>query len=342
MLVQNNFAVDQPSRNGRSQTSNLIGLTALLLGLASPGFAQVIDNTASFRTVDADRFVRVHYEDDFFTGTDRYYSQGINLEYVDPTFNKFFLHRLLVKGKDARQMGIAIEHNLFTPSNINSDSILYGDRPYASTLTGRVFSSSYLEGTCARITSSFSFGVIGPAAGGKAMQSVFNQWSDDNQPKGWEHQNQNSLVLNYKVGMECKIFQIQDRLLFSGFSSAQLGTLNAKLSSGMVLIVGKLNSRLTAPHGGRSTNKQFTFHGYAQPMINFIGYDATLQGGMFNNDSPYTLSASDIKRVTLQANVGLVMQAGPIYMEYFVTLLSQEFSGGLRHSYGGVRVGVRW
>lgn len=321
--------------NGRSEASHFMRLIAFLIFVNTSGFAQVIDNTASFRAVDADRYVRIHYENDLFTGTDRYYSQGINTEFVHPMFNKFFLHRILLKGKEAQQMGIALEHNSFTPSNIYSDSIVYGDRPYAATLTGRVFSVSYLEGMCARITSSFSFGVIGPAAGGRTMQSVIPQWIDDGKAKGWEHQIQNDIVLKYTVGMECKILEIPDRLRFSGFTSAQLGTLNTRLSSGMVLVVGKLSKPGTS-------GKQFTFHGYCQPMINFTGYDATLQGGMFNDTSPYTLEAGNLNRVTLQANVGLVMQAGPVYMEYFASFLSQEFRTGMRHTWAGVRLGVRW
>jgi len=318
-------------------------LTVLLLLFVSPGFAQVIDNTASFRAVDADRFVRIHYENDFFTATDYYYSQGINTEFVHPMFNKFFLHRILIKGKQAQQMGMAFEHNGFTPTSTDSDSILYGDRPYAATLTGRVFSISNYK--CARITSSFSFGVIGPAAGGKAMQSTIHQWIDDDQPKGWENQIQNDIVLKYTASLECNVVQIPDRLMLNSIVSAQLGTLNTKTSGGITLIVGKLNSRLTSSFGKTSRysgNKDFTFHGYIQPLVNFVAYDATLQGGLFNNNSPYTLHADNISRVTLQANLGLVMQAGPMYMEYFVTYLSKEFNTGLSHAWGGVRIGVKW
>jgi len=305
----------------------------------------MIDNTAGFRTVDADRYIRIHYENDFFTDDDKYYSQGISAEFVDPIFNDFFFHKILLTGKDLRQNGIALEHNGFTPTTINSDSILYGDRPYAATLTGRVFSMSYHPGLRARITSSFSFGVIGPAAGGKAMQSTIHQWIDDDQPLGWQYQIQNDIVLNYNASLEKNLLQIPDRLILNGLVAGQLGTLNTKLSTGLVLVVGKVNARLTTMLGGKSQyegKRKFSFHGYVQPLVNLVGYDATLQGGMFNKTSPYTIAAGDLNRLTFQANMGLVMQAGPIYAEYFFTFLTQEFRTGLSHQWGGLRIGARW
>jgi hypothetical protein len=305
----------------------------------------MIDNIASFRTVDADRYIRIHYENDFFTDDDKYYSQGIAAEFVHPMFNNFFLHKMLVSGKELRQNGIAFEHNGFTPTSINSDSILYGDRPYAATLTARVFSMSYHEKLRTRVTSSFSFGVIGPAAGGKAMQSTIHQWVDDDQPLGWQYQIQNDVVLNYNASLEKNLLHIPDRLMLNGLVAGQLGTLNTKISTGLVLVVGKVNARITSMTGSKSRyegTKQFSFHGYCQPLVNLVAYDATLQGGLFNKTSPYTIAAGDMNRLTFQANMGLVMQAGPVYAEYFYTFLTQEFKTGLSHSWGGLRIGVRW
>jgi len=319
-------------------------LFILLLTFSSTVYAQLIDNTASFRTFDAERFVRIHYENDFFANDDKYYSQGINAEFVHPMFEKFFLTRILIAGKEASQKGIAFEHNGFTPTSISSDSILYGDRPYATTLTARVHSISYSEKLRARITSSFSFGAIGPAAGGKAMQSTIHQWIDDDQPKGWEHQIQNDVVLNYTVGIESNLLQIPGSFLCNGIVSGQIGTLNTKLSAGIVLVGGKLSTRLSNTFTKESNmgHRKFNFHGYCQPLLNLVGYDATLQGGMFNKDSPYTISAGSVTRWTFQTNIGLVLQVDPVYLEYFFTFLTQEFNTGLPHAWGGVRVGIGW
>ncbi len=112
-----------------------------------------------------------------------------------------------------------------------------------------------------------------------------------------------------------------------------------------MLVVGKVNARITSMTGSKSRyegTKQFSFHGYCQPLVNLVAYDATLQGGVFNKTSPYTIASGDLNRLTFQANMGLVMQAGPVYAEYFYTFLTQEFKTGLSHSWGGLRIGVRW
>ena len=49
------------------------------------GLAQEMDNGASYKSMDFDRYFRFSYDNDFFTKTDEYYTQGINIELVSPT-----------------------------------------------------------------------------------------------------------------------------------------------------------------------------------------------------------------------------------------------------------------
>ncbi|HWZ21266.1 MAG TPA: lipid A-modifier LpxR family protein, partial [Cytophagaceae bacterium] len=96
-------------------------------------FAQAIDNTASFRMINADRYVRLNYENDYFTNSDNNYTQGINIEVVSPAMKKFPTNRLLPASKSSRnQYGISIEHNGYTPESIRHNEILYGERPFSS------------------------------------------------------------------------------------------------------------------------------------------------------------------------------------------------------------------
>ncbi|MFZ1360313.1 MAG: hypothetical protein WAS28_17585, partial [Saprospiraceae bacterium] len=57
--------------------------------------------------------------------------------------------------------------------------------------------------------------------------------------------------------------------------------------------------------------------------------------------SPYTIAGKDIKRITLQQNFGVVMNYKKIYLEYFQSLLSPEFSGEKMHRWGGIKIGVK-
>jgi len=44
--------------------------------------AQVIDNAALYRNMLSDKSIRLHYENDYFSASDLYYTQGINLEII--------------------------------------------------------------------------------------------------------------------------------------------------------------------------------------------------------------------------------------------------------------------
>jgi hypothetical protein len=109
-------------------------------------------------------------------------------------------------------------------------------------------------------------------------------------------------------------------------------------------MLGRLNPTTMSVFGKnyqKSNIRKAYFHLYAQPMINAVGYDATLQGGLiFNTDSPYTLSAQEIERLTFQFNYGAVLSFRSLYLEYFQTFLTREFETGLQHRWGGIRIGV--
>ena len=306
---------------------------------------QAIDNLASFRMMNGNRYIRLHYENDYFTATDYYYTQGINLEVVDPSYSKFPVTRLLMVPKNgSTQFGISIEHNGYTPTSIEHSEILYGDRPFAAALMLKTFSMSSLAMRRMRITSSFTLGIFGPAAGGYGMQKTIHGWINGTVPLGWSNQVQNDVIVNYEVGAEKNIVHTSDVFLLNAFASARVGTLNTKLSSGVVLMLGRLSPGITSVFGGADQanvpTKKLRFHGYLQPMINAVGYDATLQGGLFNHDSPYTLSSNEISPVTYQVNYGVVATFSSIYLEYFKTAITKEFETGLNHRWGGIRVGV--
>ena len=43
------------------------------------------------------------------------------------------------------------------------------------------------------------------------------------------------------------------------------------------------------PFSGSGYSSAFKLFAYAQPVVSIIGYDATLQGGIFTNDNPYEI-----------------------------------------------------
>ncbi|NOT75893.1 MAG: lipid A deacylase LpxR family protein [Cyclobacteriaceae bacterium] len=330
--------------SSRLKFSFLISFFWIIANLSS---GQTIDNMASFRMVDGNRYIRLNVDNDYFTATDDYYTAGINLEMVHPLFRKFPLTKILVAPQRYKtRSGISLEQNGYTPKSIEHDDILYGDRPFAATLQLKTFSMSVDSMRHQRITSSLSLGIIGQGAGGYGVQKALHELIHYTIPRGWQNQIHNDIIINYEFAFEKNLVHLNNKFLINGMMQARAGTLNTRLSSGFVMMIGKLNPSITRAFSESGISaiptKKFRFHVYLQPLMNIVGYDATLQGGFFNRDSPYTISQNDLTRITFQANYGFVLSFKSIYLEYFKSIISKEFVEGDFHRWGGVRIGVKW
>lgn len=300
----------------------------------------MIDNTAIYRNLSAEKSLRLHYENDYFSKSDIYYTQGINLEFVHPVFQKFQGSRLLAGlTNPQRKYGIAAEHLGFTPTSISFRKIIAGDRPFAASLLLKLFSASTDSLRKYRITSSISAGVIGPVAGAKEFQSAIHRWINDTEPMGWNNQIRNDIILNYEANFVKGIFSFKNFLTLAGKVGGRAGTFNTKLNAGVIMMTGLFDDpwKFFA-----RANRNFQIYVYEEPLISLVGHDATLQGGLFNKNSPYTISASDLERVVFQNNAGLVIQFKKMNVEYFQSYLTEEFRTGRSHHWGGVRIGLKF
>ena len=298
---------------------------------------QMITNTAFYRNLPAVRSARVHYENDFFSGSDQYYTQGINLEFINPALVKSPLNKALPKFQHGEnKFGVALEHVGFTPSTISSDEISYGDRPFASALLTKSFRISNDSMKQRRISSCISLGVIGPLAGGAEFQKAIHRWINGTPPQGWRNQIGNDPVLNYSFEY-VKGIATRRRFALAANAELRLGTLHTRSQAGLILMVGIFEN----PWNSFTVSKRkVQFYLFEHPQIILTGYDATLQGGVFNHHSPYTLSANDVERLVFQNNAGLIISIKKLHFEYFQSLLTKEFTQGKSHFYGSVRIGV--
>ncbi|GAB2791791.1 hypothetical protein GCM10027275_40800 [Rhabdobacter roseus] len=306
-----------------------------------PGSAlgQRIDNLAAFRDPGTDRYLRLHYDNDYFTASDYYYTQGYQLEAVHPVLKKNPLTKVLVRlPGSATRYGLALEHIGFTPTHIDRPEVLRGDRPFAAAIFIKSFTVSTDTVQRVRVSAGLSTGVLGPVAFGEGMQSTLHRWLGGAEPLGWKHQIRNDLVLNYELNYERELYSLARFLTLHSLLQLRAGTLSTRAQAGFTMMLGKFNG----PFGNASVmqKKPFQLYIYGQPLVSLVGHDATLQGGLFNRKSTYILSAADLTRSTLQYNLGGVFQYKKLLLEYYLTLLSREFETGRNHRWGGVRLGL--
>lgn len=308
---------------------------AVMLLASTAAFGQRVENASSYRNIGAERYVRLNYENDFFALSDEYYTQGVNLEFVAPAIAKFPLARLLFQNDHlATRTGIAIEHQGFTPSNILKGEVLKNDRPYSSSLMLKTFSIVSNPYTHHRLATQFSLGVIGPWAMGKEIQvALHERINPDKVPQGWKNQIHNDIIINYQVDYEHALW-VRRLFQVTAKGGARAGTYSTRLSSAFTLTTGYFDNPFEFAN---TQDKKFQIYLYAEPQLNLVIFDATLQGGVFNQRSPYTLNRDEISRLVFQQNAGLVIKIHSLVLEYSLALITREFKSGTMHSWGSVR-----
>lgn len=299
-------------------------------------FAQKIDHTSSFRELQSDSYFRLNYDNDYFAASDKNYTQGYNLELVLPFFKNNPINHLFLKPRNTENTyGLSLEHIGYTPDDYVSEEIQFGDRPFAAAIMLKSFMVAKDTVNLSRLVSAFSLGMIGPAAFGGEMQRSIHEATGNKIPYGWQNQIKNDVVINYQLSYEKQLFRFKDYFSLQGQSEINLGTLFTNASVGANATLGIINHGFSSIHNKR----KFQVFAFAQPIVKLVGYDATLQGGILNQDSVYTISSNDIERLTGQFNFGLVLKTKTLYFEYTRTSISKEFDGGGVANWGGIKVG---
>lgn len=305
-----------------------------LMLLCAPAFlqAQEINNLLFYRQPysDSAAYFRLCYENDYFSASDYYYTQGIQAELVLPAFSKLpFRHLFPSLPASNTRYGIAIESNAFTPTSIQSDDILYGDRPFAATLLLQPFQISRAGKRV--LSSQLSMGIIGPGAGGYEMQYGIHSRTGNILPKGWQHQIANDLALNYELNYEQELLPQNRYLRLSAIGQGRVGTLHTGVAAGPGVLLGFLPG---------SSTRRWSLCAYGHPQAGVVGYDATLQGGLFNKESDYVITARQINRLVYRHQYGFVFNWKRIYLEYFQRYTTRTFHTGTDHHSGGIQAAI--
>ena len=89
----------------------------------------------------------------------------------------------------------------------------------------------------------------------------------------------------------------------------------------------------------RQSKANFQIYLYGQPKVSVFGYDASLQGGVINTKSVYTISSRHIERFTANYNYGLVLKTKTLYYDYTRSEITREFKTGSSAKWGGIKIG---
>ncbi len=319
-------------------------LYACLVCCLLPAWAasQPCDTIPTGYDAQNNHYLRLQYDNDFFNATDRYYTQGIGLAYFDPLFKKLpGAHALIPLGNNAQNYyGLSVEQDCFTPSSIRHPDIFFGERPFAGTfvLSHELVSISRIKKR--RLNTMLSLGTVGPCASCEQEQKSIHRWLANIQPLGWQYQVAGDAVINYSSQLEQGLL-LSRYAEFIGYAGARVGTLYDDAHMGALLRVGWMPSYFEHPgivKHAKTHRFQCYFTGRAQAKA--VAYNATMQGGMFNRSSIYTIPSSHISRIVLMGSAGIVIAYRRVSLEYTKVYISPEFTTGLYHGWGHIGISL--
>jgi hypothetical protein len=285
------------------------------------------------------RIVSIGFENDIFNNTDYYYTNGIRFSYISPVFasSPFAAAMIPYRRASLSYHGMNAIQNMYTPTNPDTTVILEGDRPFSAYLIFGHFKNTLDHQRHYRIFTELQAGLIGPGSLGGFIQDQIH----DIPPVGWQNQVQNDLVLNYSVLLEKGLFNRRhfDLNIYTG---GQVGTLYTNAGGGIRLRAGWMDPYFSMPAASLRSNKagkqaeNWQFGIFATASAKAVGYDATLQGGLFNKSSSYTIPPEDIQRLTFQSSAGIFASYygwGLLLEQHYIT---PEFRDALHHRWGEI------
>ncbi|GAA4103784.1 lipid A deacylase LpxR family protein [Mucilaginibacter panaciglaebae] len=258
-------------------------------------------------------------------GSDRYYTDGLYF---------YFRHALDVKNNTDLQnkvLGFDLGQKIFNPQSGDVPSVNYIDRPFAGYLYAGA-SMNYLYKNEANLKLGVQIGIVGPASGAQEAQKWVHKNFGFYAPNGWQYQIKNDVELNLS-GQYNRLIGRDTALDLSFTSYANLGTGITGAGAGVLLRLGVFNqlfnsastqSSVIADNSITPLSKH-EFFLYYKPMANVVGYDATIQGGLFSKKDASNMEiTADLQRFVFSNQIGVTYATKRWVIDAAATFHSKE------------------
>jgi len=279
----------------------------------------------------SDHYIELKFQNDFFYKTDRYYSNGLVFNFIFPKIEKSPLSKILIPVKKASldYYGVSFTQELYTPLRTDIQGISTDDRPYSSVLYLGHKRTSYIEKTKSKISNELIVGIIGSYSYGYQTQAKFHEAINNNVP--FETELFSNKIVELIGNVDVRVGTLHDDIL-TGFK-IRAGWFNPNYSG-----FGQIKTKETDGAG----LKKFQSYIYIQPAMRAVFYNATLQGGIFNQKSPFTMNYQRVEPFVGMLNSGFVLQYTNFQLKIESSMLSAEFKGGLTHRWASVGLQVNF
>lgn len=287
-----------------------------------------------------ENIISFKWSNDVIFETDYYYTNGLQFEFYFPFLESNPINYILLPSSDnaIEYYGLTLTQDLFTPTEVADTSTLRADRPYAAYILLGSEKISYDRKEQLRIYSAFEIGIIGESAYGKETQNGIHDWLPTTSTLfTWLNQIKDDFAINYTAEIE-KGFWNGSWFNVNGITSTKLGTPFTYLDAGFSARAGKYNHNYH-PDFAMSSDHEWQSYLFADMRGRFVLFNATLQGGLFNDKSIYTID--DINNWVGDFSLGIAAIYKYVKLDFGVHYVTPEFPGGKEHKYGylNIRVG---
>lgn len=243
--------------------------------------------------------LRLFEDDDYINfwgkGTDNAYTNGSRIDYYyQPEHHP---HGIL--GKYGLTAGVGstdvyswgVYEIMYTPDNITKTDWQPNDYQYAGGIVASHSRHSINREKKYSVQTELVFGLIGPSALGKQIQSGFHRLIHYTQPMGWGHQFRNDALVNINLSAEKQLLTASRWLTLIGGARVYGGTMQNGAAISTTLLMGRMTpwfdgffSHYLSP--GRDRNGRKNWQGYFifQPELQYFAQNAMLQGGLFTHN----------------------------------------------------------
>ena len=278
----------------------------------------------------------VKWDNDIAFQTDRYYTNGLEFEYHDQRLQHLYPSRFLFNPFETSESiySLTLTHHIFTPKVfiIPPGTI---DRPFSSYLLLGFKAMNLSSENRAAWTSELRVGLMGKYAGGELVQNSIHKMLPASEPvPGWNTQIDHDVCIDYQVKFEKEIFAMK-YVAAEGLAKGTLGVPYTNFGAGLRLKAGLFPDAFSKL--GFFDNTSWNIFTFIDACVLASVYDATLQGGAFNQKNHYTLQ--DINVFVGEMDFGISGKWKALSAGIGGSLRTPRFQEGLPHRWGYIEFG---
>ncbi len=306
----------------------------LLIFAATSLNAQTFKNEFGFSS-DNDAYL--------FRGQDRYYTNGLFINFRHAVDQAKISEKL-----EKKIYEINAGQRMYNPRSGFAPDPARQDRPFA----GYLFAEGALNWFTKKegvIRAAVQLGTTGPDALAEKGQEFLHSTVGFYEPSGWEYQIKDELAVNLTAQYTRLMHRSANNAVdfsFQGYANA--GTTYSGAGAGIIFRAGKINQLFNSAttnavigngaNTGALVEREVFF--YARPQLNVVAYDATIQGSMFNNDSPVTF---DVKPIVFAQQLGFNYSSRRFTFDFGLLFKTKEVKSTAKaHQYGTISMFYRF